>query len=245
LAKWCLKRKFQFAFSKKKKKSWRVKKIWDLFYQHSTGSFCTSRFTLILQAYSINLPAKKLDNTFKFFAPVELGHIVLMKQNSFFCPQLCVPAQLLLVPLGWCGKLTHVGNFRSILSRVFFTWKCNCHLNSTDNFCLCWSQSYQTLIYLLLQFLLLSLIVLKYRQYFLMLQTLKLNNKKREKIFVLHRKSLVGFTPGRYLQESSSKIDFAKLCTFCLTNIGYDNFVLYWACFSLFYCPKYAICHWK
>ncbi len=40
------------------------------------------------------------------------------------------------------------------------------------------SQSYQTLIFLFLWFLLLSLAILKYRQYFLMLQTLKLNNKK-------------------------------------------------------------------
>jgi hypothetical protein len=43
------------------------------------------------------------------------------------------------------------------------------------------SQSYQTMISSLFIFLLLSFAILKYRQYFLMLQTLKLSNKKRKK----------------------------------------------------------------
>jgi hypothetical protein len=43
--------------------------------------------------------------------------------------------------------------------------------------CVPWNQSYQTMISLFFQFLLSSLAILKYRQYFLMLQTLKLNNK--------------------------------------------------------------------
>jgi hypothetical protein len=38
------------------------------------------------------------------------------------------------------------------------------------------------------RFWLLSLAILKNRQYFLMPQTLKLNNEKRKKIFVLRRK---------------------------------------------------------
>jgi hypothetical protein len=40
------------------------------------------------------------------------------------------------------------------------------------------SQSYQTLISLLFRLTLLSLAILMYNQYFLMLQTLKLNNEK-------------------------------------------------------------------
>ncbi len=51
-----------------------------------------------------------------------------------------------------------------------------------------WSQSYQPLIFSFLKFLFLSLAILKYRQHFLMLQTLKLNNEKWKKIFVLRRK---------------------------------------------------------
>jgi hypothetical protein len=43
------------------------------------------------------------------------------------------------------------------------------------------SQSYQTLISSFFQFLLLSLAILKYWQFFLMLQTPKLNNKKWKK----------------------------------------------------------------
>jgi hypothetical protein len=58
-----------------------------------------------------------------------------------------------------------------------------------------WSQSYQTLIFTFFRILLLSLAILKHRQYFLMPQTLKLN-KKQKKIFVLQRKSLVGLTPS-------------------------------------------------
>ncbi len=55
-------------------------------------------------------------------------------------------------------------------------------------FCETRSHSYQTLISLFFWFLLLSFAILKYRQYFLMLQTLKLYNKKWEKIFVWQRK---------------------------------------------------------
>jgi hypothetical protein len=57
------------------------------------------------------------------------------------------------------------------------------------------SQSYQTLISSFFQFLLLSLAISKYRQYFLMLQTLKLNNKKWKKSLFYKEKSLVGLTP--------------------------------------------------
>jgi hypothetical protein len=58
------------------------------------------------------------------------------------------------------------------------------------------SQSYQTLISSFLQFLLLNLATSKYRQYFLILQTLKLINKKRKKYSFYEEKSLVGLTPG-------------------------------------------------
>ncbi len=58
------------------------------------------------------------------------------------------------------------------------------------------SQSYQTLISLFFRFRLLSLAILKYRQYFIMPHTLELNNKKRKRIFVLRRKNLVRLTPA-------------------------------------------------
>ncbi len=50
------------------------------------------------------------------------------------------------------------------------------------------SQSYQTLISLFFRFSLLSLSILKNRQYFLVLQTIKLNNKKRKKIHFTKKK---------------------------------------------------------
>ncbi len=59
------------------------------------------------------------------------------------------------------------------------------------------SQSYQTLISLFVQILLLSLDILKYRQYFLMLQTLKFSNKKQKKSSFYEEKSLVGLTPDQ------------------------------------------------
>ncbi len=59
------------------------------------------------------------------------------------------------------------------------------------------SQSYQTLISLFFWFLLLlGLAISKYRQYFLMLQTLKFYNKKRKKILLYNEKNLVGLTQG-------------------------------------------------
>jgi hypothetical protein len=60
-----------------------------------------------------------------------------------------------------------------------------------------WSQSYQILISSFFWFSLLSLAILKYRQYFCMLQTLKLNNKKWKKSLFYEEKSLVGLTPER------------------------------------------------
>jgi hypothetical protein len=62
-----------------------------------------------------------------------------------------------------------------------------------------WSQSYQTLISSFFQFLLLSLGILKYRKYFLMLQTLKDNSKK---YLFYEEKSLVGLTPG-FIQKKN------------------------------------------
>jgi hypothetical protein len=61
------------------------------------------------------------------------------------------------------------------------------------------SQSHQTLISSFFLFLLLSLAISKYRQYFLMLQTLKLNNKKGKKYSFCEEKCLVGLTPGNRL----------------------------------------------
>ncbi len=57
-----------------------------------------------------------------------------------------------------------------------------------------WSQSYQTLISSFLRSLLSSLAISKYRQYFHILQTLKLNSKKSS---FYEEKSLVGLTPGQ------------------------------------------------
>ncbi len=55
------------------------------------------------------------------------------------------------------------------------------------------SQSYQTLISSFFRYSLLSLAILKYRT---MLQTLKLNNKKRKKSLFYVEKSLVRLAPG-------------------------------------------------
>ncbi len=60
------------------------------------------------------------------------------------------------------------------------------------------SQSNQTLISSFFWSSLLSLAISKYRQYFLILQTLKLNKKKRPKVFILHRKKLVGLTKDSF-----------------------------------------------
>ncbi len=73
------------------------------------------------------------------------------------------------------------------------------------------SQFYQTLISLFFRFLLLSLAILKYRQYFIMLQTLKLNNEKWKKSTVYEEKSLVGLTRGpitRNRKKTSSLLYF-------------------------------------
>ncbi len=63
------------------------------------------------------------------------------------------------------------------------------------------SQSYQTLISPFFRFLLLSLAISKYRQYFLTLQTLKFNNEKWKKSLFFEEKRLVGLTPGRSTKE--------------------------------------------
>jgi hypothetical protein len=62
------------------------------------------------------------------------------------------------------------------------------HLRASFFHQLSTSQSYQTLISSFFRFSLLSVAISKYRQYFLMQQILKLNNKKRKKIFILGRK---------------------------------------------------------
>ncbi len=72
------------------------------------------------------------------------------------------------------------------------------------------SQSYQTLISLFFWFLLLSLAISKYRQYFLILQTLKLNNKKRKKSSFYEEKSLVGLTQGLIYIYLSKKTNSAS-----------------------------------
>ncbi len=63
-------------------------------------------------------------------------------------------------------------------------------------------------------FSLLSLTISKYRQYFLMLQTLKLNNEKWKNIFVLRRKKF-----GRIdTRRKHSKCMYTPLCT--ITHAG-------------------------
>jgi hypothetical protein len=70
------------------------------------------------------------------------------------------------------------------------------------------SQSYQTLNFSFFRFSLLSLAILKQRHNFLMLQTLKINNKKQKKFSFYKEKNLVGFTPESiYAQQL---IFFAK-----------------------------------
>jgi hypothetical protein len=86
------------------------------------------------------------------------------------------------------------------------------------NLCNNWSQSYQTLISLFFRFLLLSLAFSKYRQYLLMLQTLKLNNKKQKKSSFCEEKSLVGLTPDLYFlcKEGKPSLNLALLQQFML-----------------------------
>ncbi len=69
-------------------------------------------------------------------------------------------------------------------------------VRSSNIFFLSLSQSYQTLISSFFGCTLVSLAISNYRQYFLMLQTLKLNNKKRKKSLFYKEKSLVGLTPS-------------------------------------------------
>ncbi len=70
------------------------------------------------------------------------------------------------------------------------------------------SKSYQTLISLFFQFSLWSLAISKYRQYFLMLQTLKLNNKKTEKIIVLRRKKFGRIDSGSQFKDFFAEYKF-------------------------------------
>jgi hypothetical protein len=67
------------------------------------------------------------------------------------------------------------------------------------------NQSYQTLISSFFQFFLLGLAISKYRQYFLLLQTLKLNNEKQKKSSFSEEKSLVGLTPSHDSNQKPSK----------------------------------------
>jgi hypothetical protein len=83
-------------------------------------------------------------------------------------------------------------------------------------------QSYQTLISLFFWFLLLSLAISKYKQYFLMLQTLKLNNKKRKKSSFYEEKSLVGLTVLRtHMSYHAAQIYFLK-------NLNYIFFISFY-----------------
>ncbi len=75
-----------------------------------------------------------------------------------------------------------------------------------------WSKSNQTLISLFFQFLLLSLAIFKQRQYFLMLQTLKLNNVKRKNL--------------RFSKKKFGRIDsWSWTCQFVLLYKRFDWFV--------------------
>ncbi len=103
------------------------------------------------------------------------------------------------------------------------------------------SQSYQTLISSFYRFLFLSLVILKYRQYFCMLQTLRLNNKKRKKIFVLQRKKF-----GRI----DSHFSIPTLHYICTVEIIYfitKIIMAYWfhniACFLI--CFFSLTCEWN
>ncbi len=80
------------------------------------------------------------------------------------------------------------------------------------------SQSYQTLIPSFFWFLLLSLTILKYCQYILMLQTLKPNNKKQKKSSFYEEKSLVGLAPDCYIW----RLQVALGETFTHTFSGFD-----------------------
>ncbi len=58
------------------------------------------------------------------------------------------------------------------------------------------SQSYQTSVYFVFVFLLLSLSVCNIRKYYLNFKIAKLNSWKRKQSFFYEEKSLVGLTPG-------------------------------------------------
>ncbi len=88
------------------------------------------------------------------------------------------------------------------------------------------SQSYQTLISLFFQFLLLSLAFLKHRQYFLILQTLKLNNKKRKKSMFYEEKSLVRLTPGSQTRIFKPHATRHRLRG-CLKSMKYLDFFIF------------------
>jgi len=82
------------------------------------------------------------------------------------------------------------------MSRNYASWPWLTTYSTHSTMCVTLSQSYQTLISSFYRFLLLSLTISKYRQCFLMLQTLKLNNGKWKKSLFYEEKSLVGLTPS-------------------------------------------------
>jgi hypothetical protein len=61
----------------------------------------------------------------------------------------------------------------------------------------------------------LSLVILKYRQYFLILQTLKLNNRKQKKSSFYKEKSLVGLIPWSWIHCTirSAEIQTSRIVT--------------------------------
>ncbi len=71
-----------------------------------------------------------------------------------------------------------------------------------------------------------KLAISKYRQYFLMLQTLKLNIKIRKKSTFYEEKSLVGLTPGKFFSFLSQK---KAICIFKLST----HFPYICSCWSL------------
>jgi hypothetical protein len=92
-----------------------------------------------------------------------------------------------------------------------------------------WRQSYKALISSFFWFSLLNSAILKYRQYFLMLQTLKLTNKKQKKSLFSEEKSLVGLTPW----NQSYKSLISSFFRFLLLSLSVCSIRQYCLCFKM------------
>ncbi len=85
-----------------------------------------------------------------------------------------------------------------------------------------WIQSYQTLISLFFRFLLLSLVILKHRKYFCMLQTLLTMKNRKKSSFYNEKKFVRSDSWGQFHQRSTPSFYVCKLRVqiFCAYILG-------------------------